>query len=136
MVTCAIHSQKRFIQMINFLILIGFIFTFLATNTAHASAFCVVGSGFPQQCIYDDVRTCIGASNPPNTACITNSESYIAFSGSSNYCVVQSSVVAQCLYIDRSQCNQEASRSGGICVERTAIETNNPYQFDPRIQGN
>jgi hypothetical protein len=111
------------------------LFILLYGNTAVAGTFCLAGQAISPQCIYDDVESCSRASNPPSTSCIINSDSYFTFTGNSTYCVVSSSAVAQCLYVDRGQCNDEAAKSKGICVDKINIsESSDPYRFDPRVQ--
>ena len=119
-----------------------FFFLFVAgllafPNFVNAASFCLAGPALPPQCIYDDVQVCLKATEPPNTTCVINPETYIAYTGNSEYCVAKSSKTALCYYVDRDQCNQEAQRSQSICVQRPLTEDNKGvYQYDQRIQRN
>lgn len=102
---------------------------------AMASPFCVGGAGIAPQCLYDDAVLCKKAAHPPNTSCVVNPDATLSYVGGANYCLVQSSLLAQCLFVDRNQCNGEARKSHGVCIDRRSVkDDNNPFKFDNRVQ--
>ncbi len=102
---------------------------------AKAAQFCMGGYGMALQCIYDDAAGCLEAQDPPGTFCTVNPEAVLNYSGNGRYCAVSSGQVAECIYSDRSQCNTEANRRRGVCIDRVTMQDKyNPYKGDPRIQ--
>lgn len=106
-----------------------------SVSGAFAANFCVAGAGIAPQCLYDDADVCIKAADPPNTYCSVNQDAILNYSGNSRYCAVSSNQAVECIYIDRNQCNEEAQRRRGICIDRVGMnDKHNPYKFDPRVQ--
>jgi hypothetical protein len=112
------------------------VLVFLASySTVSAAQFCVSGAGISPQCLYDDADTCIKSADPPNTYCSVNPDAVLNYSGNSRYCAVSSNQAVECIYIDRNQCNQEAQRRRGVCIDRVGMnDKHNPYRSDPRVQ--
>lgn len=107
----------------------------LSAAPSFAATFCVAGIGFPLQCLYEDVPSCVRASEPPNTYCSVNPEATLSYVGGSPYCAVGANRVAECLYVDRNQCMSAALKQDGVCFDREAMQDDrNPYRFDNRIQ--
>lgn len=111
-------------------------FVFLSIPTqVFARNYCIAGAGLQPICIYDDVESCAKAAEPPSTACIINSEAVINMRGNGEYCLIHSGNIGECLYMDRGQCNDDAARAKGICVDRSTIgRESDPYLYDPRVQ--
>ena len=114
---------------------LGIILSAAYTPSAQAGNFCIGGAGLPLQCIYDDVETCARAAEPPTTSCVLNPEAKLHIYGQSDYCLIHSGGIGECLYVDRGQCNDDAERAKGICINRTTVgRESDPYIYDPRVQ--
>lgn len=109
--------------------------SFLATKTAAAASFCVVGQAVPPQCMYDDIATCNAASSPPNTYCDVNPTTYLKYFGSQRYCAVDSNLLAQCIYNSSTLCQGTLNGQSVICIDRgEKPDELSPYRYDKRTE--
>ncbi len=122
--------------MRNFLLVTAFLA--LASGTAEAANFCVVGMGIPPQCFYNDVRSCMNAAQPPNSFCAVNPDARLYYYGSSDFCAVHSVGIAQCIYGSLEECYSDSYRGSFrdrvVCMDRAQHPDNiSPYRYDQRI---
>lgn len=117
---------------------LGLMAGFMAISSM-AGTFCVVGTGMPPQCHYDDAASCARAVTGFDSSCTINPELELMYYGSQPYCAVTADRVAQCLYDDRGACIRASGNGQSVCISRRAqlkeIDNDaNPFRYDTRIQ--
>lgn len=112
------------------------LFILLISNSAQAAyPFCIVRNNTFQECIYDNVQTCIRDENSEtNTYCILSATAIVKYSGFERYCTIDSNLIALCEYNDRRLCNSAARDTKSLCIDRKVNEDIvDPYRFDDRL---
>jgi len=108
-----------------------FMVAMLPVIPAWATPFCVLQTGIPLQCLYNDPGICQQEAESQGGRCVGNPAEFRTPIASGAFCVVESNGAQTCLYPDYSSCQEEADNRGGACVAAIPTAPPSTKGFDP-----